>query len=124
MRHIIQDSLVRDGASGTKRTFALTADVTLGPDATGTVYMNEASATVTATLPSAVALGTQYLFMMRTTDKIRITPASDDALYIDGQKQTDGYYLELQSIGTWAIVTADDVGDWFVQWYGVVQMQP
>lgn len=82
----------------------------------GTVYSNlGASATVTANLIAAPAVGTTYTFVRLASQGFRIKPGANDALYrATGAKMTDNKFLEMDADGALLTVVANDAGDWII----------
>jgi hypothetical protein len=101
-----------------------TASTTLKMQHTGSVCTNYgATDTVTLTLSQSAVKGTNYTFVVQADYAVRVDPGAAGALYIDGAKQTDSYYVELSGIGTTLTVVCDGNGDWLATVNGTYQVQ-
>lgn len=115
-----------DNLKGYKRTIEHhTAADTLTKEESGSIHTNlGATAVVTLTLPQDAVAGTHFQFVVMAAYELRVDPGAAGALYVNGAKQTDDYYVgaddEAESIefvcdgnGDWIAIAT--VGTWTVQ---------
>ena len=71
-----------------------------------------AGAAVTLTLPQTVRAGFVCRFAVMAGQELRVDPGGAGAIYFNGAKQTDDYYIQSSTIGDCATFIADGNGDW------------
>ena len=90
-----------------------TAIDTLTKAETGSVHTNlGATGAITITLPQDATSGCQFDFVVMAAQELRIDPGAAGAIYINGAKQTDDYYISADDEGESVKLVADGNGDW------------
>jgi len=92
---------------------AHTADDTLTHAESNSVHSNlGASGTVVLTLPQDATAGTKFYFVVGAAFELRVDPGAAGAIYVNGAKQTDNYYITANAINESVMLVADGNGDW------------
>ena len=90
-----------------------TADDTLTKAESGSVHTNLGEdGAMTLTLPQDATAGCFFHFVVMAAFELRIDPGAAGALYVNGAKQTDNYYVGADDEGESLMVVADGNGDW------------
>ena len=87
---------------------------TLTTSESGSIHTNQGSSgTITLTLPDCTGLpGFYFEFAVGSSNEFRIDPGAAGAIYINGSKATDNYYIHSNTINHSVMLVADGSGDW------------
>jgi len=91
-----------------------TADASIVEAESGCVFSNlGASGTITLSLPTGVAAGTHFYFVVSAAQRIQIDPGASDAIYAAGAKQADGKYYWADDEAESILLVANSANDWY-----------
>ena len=79
----------------------------------GKVYNNlGAGDTVHYDLPTAPTEGLKFTFVALAAQAIQIDPGDNDAIFVNGAKQTDGKFISFDAINEQVVLLSNSDGDW------------
>ena len=98
---------------GIRPSISAAAALTLTPEQSGAIIDNlGATGAVVVSLPQAPPEGTEYIFVVKVAQELRIEPGAGGGFYIGGAKQTDNKYITADDEAESVHLVADSAGDW------------